>query len=482
MSDSPTQRGSQHSLTSEMQVVLATVAGLALRLVFVLRFPAGSGDGPIYQELARNWVDAHIYGVFTPNGLVSSDIRGPGYPALLALVYLLFGRGQTPILLAQVLIDLCTCYLVALAARRLAPEAERRRTGLAALWLAVTCPFVANYAAVSLTEVLATFLTAAALIPLLGGCNAIDSGEPAAADAAGAWRPWFAGGLLAGLGTLVRPETPLLLAALALVLGIRLRRRADWGRLARAGLAAAVGLMLPLAPWAARNWVRFHEVQFLAPRYAQSPGEFVPRGLYAWTDTWLARYRDVYLVPWKVDGEPIEMDDIPAAAFDSAEEKARVAALVAAYNDELAMSPEVDAGFAELARERTARRPLRTYVEVPAERAVTMWFTPRIELLPYSGRLQPFREARREDRVDVSVTLGLFALGLFYAALALVGLARGWRRGPPTALALAAGFIVVRTMYLTTVETPEPRYTLECFPALLAMGALAFARRRPRES
>ncbi len=81
-----------------------------------------------------------------------------------------------------------------------------------------------------------------------------------------------------------------------LVLAVRWRRRADWGKLLRVGALTAVGLLLPLVPWAARNWVRFHEVQFLAPRYAASPDEYIPRGLYAWTATWLVRYRDVYLV------------------------------------------------------------------------------------------------------------------------------------------------------------------------------------------
>jgi len=40
-------------------------------------------------------------------------------------------------------------------------------------------------------------------------------------------------------------------------------------------------------------------------------------------------------------------------------------------------------------------------------------------------------------------------------------------------------FIVLRTAFLTTLETPEPRYVLECFPAVIALGALAFARGMP---
>jgi hypothetical protein len=32
-------------------------------------------------------------------------------------------------------------------------------------------------------------------------------------------------------------------------------------------------------------------------------------------------------------------------------------------------------------------------------------------------------------------------------------------------------YVVVRTAFLTSLETPEPRYVLECFPALIAFGA-----------
>jgi hypothetical protein len=36
--------------------------------------------------------------------------------------------------------------------------------------------------------------------------------------------------------------------------------------------------------------------------------------------------------------------------------------------------------------------------------------------------------------------------------------------------------MVLRTAFLTTLETPEPRYVLVCFPALIAMGAQVFVR------
>jgi hypothetical protein len=48
------------------------------------------------------------------------------------------------------------------------------------------------------------------------------------------------------------------------------------------------------------------------------------------------------------------------------------------------------------------------------------------------------------------------------------------RRNP--AIALLVAFIVVRTVYFSTFadEAPEPRYVLECFPAVIALGAQVF--------
>jgi hypothetical protein len=54
---------------------------------------------------------------------------------------------------------------------------------------------------------------------------------------------------------------------------------------------------------------------------------------------------------------------------------------------------------------------------------------------------------------------------------------RLWRRSIPVRPALGAliVFVVLRTAFLTTLETPEPRYVLVCFPALIALAAQVFA-------
>ncbi|HEX4076640.1 MAG TPA: glycosyltransferase family 39 protein, partial [Candidatus Acidoferrales bacterium] len=234
--------------------VFAALAGLGLRLYLVLRFPVSdSGDAPFYIELAWNWLKKGVFG-FSINGrLTPVDMRVPGYPAFLAAVFALAGRSQRAVMVTQAVLDVATCFVIALIAARLAPEASRRRVAIAALWLAVLCPFTANYSAVVLTEVLVTFLTAIAILVLIEAYERDLFG----AGARGAMRrlsPWFLGGLLVGFGTLVRPETPLLLAAVGIALVARWWQPRDWVKLVRAGALMAAGLALPLVPWAARNW------------------------------------------------------------------------------------------------------------------------------------------------------------------------------------------------------------------------------------
>ena len=459
-----------------LNVALAVFAGLVLRIFLVLKFPAtGSGDSPFYIQLAWNWLKNGVYGGAVNGQLVPLDTRMPGYPAFLAAVFAAAGNSPRAVMFAQVFVDLATCFLIALIAARLAPASSRQRVAIAALWLAALCPFTANYTAVVLTETLVTFLTALGLLLVL---NAFTESRVPAIGVYSArtleTMLWFVAGVVGGLGALVRPETPLLLIAAGIVLIARWWRPSDWLKLARAGVVMCVGLLVPLLPWAARNFRTLHEVQFLSPRYANLPGELVPLGFNSWTGTWLWRYRDVYLTLWKLDDEPIAPESIPARAFDSPEERNRVAALLALYNDTTTYTPEMDRAFAELARERTAHHPLRTYVEIPLLRSLAMWFTPRVELLPYSGQIFPLRSEWDDDREDLLVTLGLGLVNLACVALALAG---AWlvRRQP--ACALLVVFVVVRTAFFATViETPEPRYVLECFPVVIAFAAQGFAR------
>jgi hypothetical protein len=482
----------------------ALAAGLAVRLFFFFKFPSGSGDGTLYEMLGRNWFSHGTYALDSATGLVPSDIRVPGYPAFTAFFHL-FGRGEAPLLLAQVAMDLCTCVLAGVLAGLLVPQSAseqvRRRVQLAAIWLAALCPFLADYAAVNLTEVLATFITAIALIAftaaitgneklswrlLVNGSDEVSSAR--ASKFSFLRNSWFAGGLAIGCGTMVRPETPLILITVAIFIFARWRRRADWTKLIRAGLVTALGFAIPLVPWTARNAISLHEFQPLAPRYAQGPGETVPYGYYAWTNTWLERYRDINAAIWRMGEDEESLANYPPSAFDNADERDRVLALLNEYDrGSYNFPPAWNAQFAELARERTARNPLRTYITAPFQRALTIWFTPRVEMLPFSGDLFPLKQKFQDDQEDFCVTILLGACAIIYVAIAAAGTMRIFLKhlldAPQLwAVAMLIGFCVLRTAFITRVEAPEPRYVLECFPIVYALGAFLWMHKTERSA
>jgi hypothetical protein len=469
----------------------AIAAGLCLRLFFVLKFPSTSGDTVLYEQIAANWLKHGAYAMNVGSVVTPVDIRMPGYPAFLAILYVLTGRtgeaARLLVMLAQVAVDLLGCVVIASLAAMLASIASANsrpsRVFTAALWLSALCPFTANYTAVPLTEVWAILFTAGALHYLLLLLQRIEQplfrlDSPHAGPRRSVEYTAIGAGILAGMGTLFRPETPLLLIAAALVYFFIFLRRKELLRWLRVVAVLAASCFLPLVPWGIRNLVTLNEPQFLAPRDSNLPGELVPRGFMNWEKTWLFRISDCYRVTWKLNDEVINLEDIPARAFDTPEEKQRVADILEQYNDDLTLTPEEDAAFAQLARERNARHPLRAYLLLPAARAFTLWFSPRIERLPFSGHVFPLAQSWEDDPVDQSVTITLFVLNVFYVALALCGALRLWRSHPSArpAVLLFAAFIALRTAFLTTVEAPEPRYMLVCFPALIALAAQLFAR------
>ena len=464
------------------------LAGAGMRMLIALKFPAGAGDAVIYEQLATNWLKHGKYAMDIAGQAASVDLRMPGYPAFLALVYALTGRtgegARLGVMLAQVLVDLAGCVVIAALAALLVSlcsrQVNRPRAFLAGLWLAALCPFTANYVAVPLTEVWATFLTAVALVILVMVAAEVRGEGPdwprrEWMGGKGYWRLLGLGGFVVGLGTLFRPEAPLLLATTLVLLGLWMWWRGETKRFVMTAALMACACAVPLVPWMVRNAITLHEFQPLAPKDTMLPGELNPKGFMAWERTWLFRVRDCYLVPWKLNDDEIHLEDIPPEAFDTVEERERVAAVLEVYNDDLTLTREEDVVFAQLARERTARHPLRTYLWIPLRRAVRIWFTPRIELLPVSGHVFPLAYMREEDPMDQRATILIFFLNVLYVGLGIWGGWKLWKcRRSRAAVVLLVFYMVVRTLFLTTLETPEPRYVLECFPALIAMGAAVF--------
>jgi hypothetical protein len=431
--------------------------------MFVVHTPRIAGDTLIYGDIAKNWMQHGVYGFSqTASGPVPTLIRLPGYPLFLALCFAVFGADHyTAVMVVQCLIDLVTCLLVADLARRLFGT----RAGLVVLWLAALCPFTANYVAAPLTETLSLLCIAVAFWGI--------ERWRAAGLGWNAWL-WTIAAALA-YAVLLRPEQGLLAAAVVpAMLSMEMRARKNGLAAAVPVLVAAVCVVLPLIPWTARNWRTFHVFEPLAPRYANDPGEEVPRGFQRWYESWgidFASTEDVY---WNWDSAPIDIADIPTRAFDTEEQYSRTAALLTKYNPQTTATPELDAGFEALAQERIADDPLRYYVALPVARLVNMLLRPRTEMMEID--LEWWRWSKHPGK---TIFAGAYALLNFaYLALGAFGLWR-WRReqwDAPLAWAMVA-LVVLRCAMLLTLDNSEPRYTLEFFPVLLVWTGALFAWR-----
>ena len=451
----------------------AILAGLALRLGFLLHFPGVVDDSRLYADIAMNWLQYGVYGITNSGQVVPTLSRLPGYPALLAALFAIFGWSNfRAVLLTQVLFDLGTCLLIADMARRLFSD----RAAKAALMLSALCPFLANYSAAVLTETLEIFFTALALDFAVCGLAGLHQGPlPAQLPKA---TPWFGCGLSIGACILLRPDGGILLAAVGAYLFLLLLRamfspsqRSNYASrvfpILLAGVILVVGALAPLVPWTLRNLHTMHRFQPLAPRYANDSDEPVMVGFNRWTKTWIADYTSVQEIYWSVPGSAIDVTRLPRRAFDSQPQQQETAQLLADYNQDHDVTPELDARFAALAAARIHAAPMRYYMWLPALRIADMWLRPRTELLPSDPRWWEFND----DGVWLAVSIGFGLLNLAYVAAAVAGLLR-WREF--YGVGLFVTFLLLRSLFLGTLENPEPRYTLECYPVIILAAAALF--------
>jgi hypothetical protein len=441
--------------------------------VFLLWFPGVVDDSKLYANIAENWLQHGIYGVTNAGVIRPTLARLPGYPAFLAAIFALFGiENFRAVLLVQGLFDLASCFLIFDIARRIFSS---ERAARAAFLLAALCPFLANYAAAALTETLAIFFTTLALDLAIRGLGA------SARDASVPKRHlvWLGCGLSVGAAILLRPDGGILLIAIGgYLMWLLLRclvlrtngRRGNPRAIAWAEVLLAAGALSPLVPWTLRNLQTLHRFEPLAPRYATDSDDLAMPGFNRWVKTWMADYVSVQEIYWPVPGQELDVNRLPSRAFDSAEQRARTTDLFAVYNQDHEMTVQMDARFAALAAERIHAAPLRYYLWLPALRIADMWLRPRTELLPSDPRWWEFNDDGRW--LAVSLLFGL--IGLLYVGTAAAGLLHAREF---LSIGLLLLFLIFRSVFLGSLENPEPRYTLECYPVVIL---LASARFHPR--
>jgi 4-amino-4-deoxy-L-arabinose transferase-like glycosyltransferase len=433
--------------------LFALAAGAALRLWFIHAYPEVQGDPLIYGDIAKNWMLHGIYGLSSSDGIHPTLIRLPGYPLFLVLCFRLFGiEHYHAVMYVQTVIDLVSCLLIAGFTAKVAS----RRAAWIALWLAALCPFTANYAATPLTETLELFTIALALFSF---ARLLENPE---------WRWVLLLSFAFSYAAILRPDGALL--AVAFCPAIVFYGAKLWGTRLMLRMAVVCGVlsMLPFVPWAIRNWNTFHVVQPLAPRYATDPGESTNPGFNRWTKSVCADLTCTWEIYWNANSDPLPFESLPSRAFDSQAQYEKTKQLFEDYNKTTTLSQEIDDRFAALARERIAAHPLRYYLSMPVLRVADMWLRPRTELLWIELRWWEYGKHHAETEFAIAYA----ALNLVYILLALIGLYR-WPRFAGAMLL----FILLRCALLATIEAPEPRYTLECFPMLIALAGVAFERK-----
>jgi len=438
---------------------LALAAGAALRAWMLKEFPQVSGDTLIYGGLAKNLLLHGQYAITDGSGVLHPTlIRLPGYPLFLALCFRLFGmENYDAVVYVQIALELAGCLLLAGFVRRIASSKAKGGAGMCTLWLAALCPFTAAYAVAPLTETTTLFAIALALWAL-----ARFHARPGWGSAL-----WFTFAVC--FAALLRPDGALVGLALAPALLVGLKRGAISRRkLAQMGLVCVLLALAPFGAWTWRNWRVFHVIEPLAPRYANDPGETWYPGWQRWVKTWCLDFVSTYDIYWNVPGGPFDLSKLPGRAFDSSGQYAETAALAKAYDDNgQDFTPGIDAGFARLAEERVAAHPLRFYLWLPLGRMADMWLRPRVENLPIDLDWWVYAHHNAETRFSWAYA----GLNAVYLLLGLAGFClrpKFW----PWMLA----YMVLRSGLLMTIEAPEARYTLECFPILFTVGGFAAYR------
>ncbi len=462
---------------------LVIAVTVAVRLPFILLFPFGGGDWDIYSTVAENILRGCGVSLSPPTGAECLPHFGgnhlPGFPALVALIWLISAHSDMAIRFAQLLLYAAALGRVTLAVERFT---QSSRVALAVGLVMALSPLQVAWPRYLQTET----LTLAAVI-------------------------WFFAEILMSFAQQRIRTIPLALAILAATFlrfdGIALCVPAVVAAFVlrpprealRQSAIAAVIVVLPLVGWTARNLavgISIFPAPLVLPDNAPAP-----YGYMKWGSTWVSEEYQRMGWAWPVNRLRYDTIQIDSKAFDSEAEKARVEGLLAelAKHDGKPFPAEIDAKFDELARERAARAPFRTYVILPAQRALALWRNPFSSFgwpneLPsavgHQQRLDTSRSAggvlelaRQYPLQAASKALtGIYRFALLGAFVVIVLLSLGRRYTAGRAIVwIAVAWIVARTLALAVSNNVETRYTAPTTPAIelvVTLGVMALLQRR----
>jgi 4-amino-4-deoxy-L-arabinose transferase-like glycosyltransferase len=393
----------------------AVGVGIAIRIAYVLltQHYQLMGDAPEYDFEGSLIAHGHFFWTRAPYGILhASAWKAPGYPAWVGFWYTLLGHHPLAVRLVQVPLGAVTIVLSWLLARRLFGA----RVGIAAACVVAVYPFAFQFEELLYPESLATPLTVALLLLIFTRAASV--------------RRAALLGVLIGVATLVRPNTPFIgLAALvcwAIAVG--------WRRGLLLTATAAVAAACVIAPWSVRNAVVLHG--------------FVPVSLQdeALYGTFNAQAANDPLYPYAWRAYPPSVRDLFDPSHPLSDVKLRSALI----------------------------RRVRHYISAHPESVPAAFFWNGLSRLwDIRHRSRALNEVRFEGRSRALTEIGLYCYWVLLP-LALLGLWRARRRRALVlgTLALALGASIV----FTTDSGTRYRETLEPLIAVLACAGVLGAR------
>lgn len=458
-------------------LLAATFAAVAPRLTFVWAAPAMEGDGQVYATVALNILHNGCVSLSDPAlGGCAPHWGGnqlPGYPAFIALSWLLTGEWVLAPLVAQSLVfGVATAYVV----RALLLAGSSLRVAVLAAAVLALSPTLAAWPRMLLTETLAV---AAALWLLAALIRSIAEGRIRTIEL----------GLAFAVGFFIRYDFALLAVPAALA-GLYLHRPAE---AIRRGTAIALIVAIPFGAWTLRSVAA--GLPPLPPFGLTSAGEPLAPGVLRWMGTWVVSPYDLPNSVWPFVTGDYQNIQPPDRAFADPDEQKAAAELL----DQLAQSgagpvpPDIDAAFYRLAEARLRDAPIRQRVGLPLRRAAEMWLSP-LPSMGWPGEVGAGRSALLEaakagnarqfiqfawENAGPATAKGLVAAWRYTIlaglAVLLVLNALG-RRRDGVLLWTVVAFALVRTSVFASTILVEARYLLPALAWLEVMLVVSLAR------
>lgn len=210
-------------------------------------------DSPLYHRLATNILDSGQFasdGTGAPSPLQQierkgalDNLRTPGYPLYISMIYGLFGRYPWIVFLAQIFLDTISCGVLFLSLQRILG----RRTAFFSSVFYAADPFFILHSSLLLSEILFGFF----MVLLVFIFVTFFRSEPESPPMLGAALV----GSVVGVSALIRPISQFLIIPLAVVFLV-IQRRRPLSAVKTAG-TMVVSFLIVLTPWLIRNHHHF---------------------------------------------------------------------------------------------------------------------------------------------------------------------------------------------------------------------------------